>query len=186
MTTPTCEDPIKNFTENFLIDISSGFIPITIGLKLDTCVIPTYEKNKPKNSINSIFNDFRNCVEPTVASAATITATKLTEAIFYIVILTAVFMILVVIILGLLNKKQQRGIIIALILFFALIYIIVGWLLIHNSFLVISNQITDIEQVTDKCVQNAINSTELFFLNQESAINKALCSYPIELSDGCS
>jgi len=173
------EDCSTQFFLRFLDDLGAGLFEkarIAIGLEK---VLKSYDDNKPKNSLNSIANDFKTCVEPNIAAAATITATKLADAIFYIVILTAVFMILVVIIFGLLNKKQQPGIIIALVLFFALIYIIVGWLLIHNSFLIISNEITNIEQVTDKCVQNAINDTELFFINQESAINKALCAYPV-------
>ncbi len=174
----TCPDPFRNFFENFLIDISDEFVPIIIGAKLERFVIPTYDANRPTNSLTSIAYDFRSCIEPQVGSAAVITATELATVIFFIIILTAIFMILVVIIIISLNKQTQKEIIIGLILFFALLYIIVGWLLIHNSFLIISNQITNIEQVTDNCVNKAINATETFFSGRETAIDKALCAYP--------
>ena len=178
MTTPTCDNPLQHFFLSFLTDISSGFIPNKIGAKFILSVIPTYEKDAPTNSLSSIAEDFRNCIEPKIGDAAVITATQLADAVFYIAILTAVFMILVVVIIGLLDRQKQGGIIIALILFFALIYIVVGWLLIHNAFLIISNQITEVEQVTDKCISQAIADTELYFTNQEKAIDNALCAYP--------
>lgn len=177
MATPVCDHPFQNFFLNFLKDISSGFIPIEIGAKFLLKVEPAYEKNKPTNSLSSIAEDFRNCIEPKVGEAAIITATQLADAIFYIIILTAIFMILVVVIFSLLDRQKQGVIIIALILFFALIYIVVGWMLIHNSFLIISNQITQVEEFTDKCVTQAIAATELFFAKQENAIDIALCAY---------
>jgi hypothetical protein len=170
------------FLTRFFIDIGKfSNLFFTIGPKIEKNVIPTYDENAPTNTLSSIAEDFRNCIEPKVGEAAIITATQLADAIFYIVILTAIFMILVVVIFSLLDRQKQGGIIIALILFFALIYIVVGWMLIHNSFLIISNQITEVEQFTDKCVTQAIAATELFFVNQENAIDLALCSYPIEV-----
>ena len=180
MTTPTCDDPLQHFLEFFFIDIGKfAELVFTIKPKLENSVIPTYNENAPTNSLSSIAEDFKKCIEPKVGSAAIITATQLADAIFYIVILTAIFMILVVVIIGLLDRQKQGGVIIALILFFALIYIVVGWILIHNSFLIISNQITEVEQVTDKCVTQAITATELYFVNQENALDLALCSYSI-------
>lgn len=171
---------LADFLERFFRDIYVGEPNLgeLIGLRVLFDVFGYYDDHKPTTSLSSIATDFKNCIEPEIGSAAIITATQLGDAIFYIVILTAVFMILVVVILGLIDKTKQPELIVALILFFALIYIIVGWLLIHNSFLIISNEITNIEAVTDKCVQNAIDETELFFTAQEEAINAALCNYP--------
>lgn len=173
---PVIDKCLTDFIENFFKDVA-GFRYIEVGCKLEKDVLPTYEANKPANSISSITNDFYNCVEPKVGSAATVTAEKLGIIIVAFAILTAVFMILVVIIIISLNRKTQSGIIIAIVLFFALLYIVIGWLIIHSSFLTISNEITNIEQTSDRCVQNAINSTELFFTNQETAIDRALCAY---------
>jgi hypothetical protein len=176
MTTPPCS---SSFVKNFLVDIAPiPFIGEAIAALLQRFVLSTYEENKPTNSLNSIADDFFNCIEPKVGSAAVITATQLGDVLFFIVILTAVLMILIVIIFSLLDRNLQSGIIIALVIFFVLLYIIVGWILIHNSFLIISNEITNIEQITDNCVNQAITDTEVFFSEQESAILKALCAYP--------
>ena len=171
---------LADFIRRFLTDISDVDKAGNIECKIIFDVVPVYKENIPTNSLNSIADDFKNCIESKVGSAAIITAEQFGIIIVAFVILTAVFMILVVVILGLLDKKQQKGIIIGLIIFFALIYIIVGWLLIHNSFLTISNEITNIEQITDNCVNQAINDTELFLANQAAAIDKTLCAYPLE------
>jgi len=168
---------LADFVTNFIKDIA-GLRYIEVGCKLEKYVLPIYDKNVPTNSLNSITDDFYNCIGPKVGSAAIITAEKLGNIIITFAILTTIFMILIVIILGLLDKKQQKGIIIALILFFVIIYIIIGWLLIHNSFLVISNEITNIEQITDNCFNKFITDIEIYFNNQELAIDKALCAYP--------
>lgn len=87
-------------------------------------------------------------------------------------------MILVVIIISL-NKQTQKEIIIGLITFFFYYNIIIRWSIIHNSSL-ISNEITNIEQITDKCINNLINDTETFIVDQEAAIDKILCAYSLE------
>lgn len=172
-----------DFLTRFFRDIDPisperGFV---IGARVYSSVGSYIIENQPSDGLSSILDDFKNCIEPSVGSAAITTSIKIAEAIFYFVILTAIFMILVVIILGSLDKKRQSGIIIGIILFFALLYIIVGSLLIHNSFLTILNEITIVEQVTDKCVQNIISDTELLVINQETVINDALCNYPLPL-----
>lgn len=176
MSQPSC---FNKFVGNLITDIApTEFVAFVIAAKLTNFVEPTYLNNKPTNTLNSIANDFFTCIEPKVGAAAVITATQLGDVLFYIVVLTAVLMILIVAIFGLLDRIQQTGIIIALIVFFALLYIIIGWILIHNSFLIISNEITNIEQITDTCVNQAITETEIFFNDQELAIRKALCAYP--------
>jgi len=181
-------DPIDicaaDFISRFFTDISNQNAAANILCKFVFDVSPVFDQERPTTSLNSIADDFYNCIQPNVGSAAIISATKLAESLFYIVILTAVLMILVVVVFGLLDKKQNSVLIISLISFFVIIYIIVGWLLIHNSFLTISNEITNIEQTTDRCVQNAINETETFFADQEAAIDKTLCAYPLECTLG--
>ena len=43
--------------------------------------------------------------------------------------------------------------------------------MVINSFLIISNEIVNIEAVTDKCVNQAITDTEIYFVKQETVIN---------------
>ncbi len=175
----TVERCLIQFSERFFTDVADAEKSATIQCKLGFHVIRTYNAERPTNNLNLILEEFKNCAEPIIGSAATITATKVAETIFYIVILTAVFMILVVIILGSLDKKLQSGIIIGLVAFFALLYIITGWLLVHSSFLTISDEITSVERMTDNCLQNTVNSIETYFNKQETALNDSLCAYPL-------
>jgi hypothetical protein len=179
MSEPIIDLCLANFLERFFKDIypREPNFGTGIGLKVLLEVFGYYNRNSPKNGLSDISDEFYKCIEPTLNSAAITTSTELGYAIFYIVILTAVLMIFVVIIIVLLDKKQQPGIIIGLILFFSIIYIIVGWLLIHNSFLIISNEITNIEKIADNCINQAITNTEILFLNQEKVIDESLCNY---------
>ena len=166
------------FLHRFFSDISPGRGNF-IGLKILLQVFNEYEKLKPKNNLSSISNDFYNCIQSKVGGSSQITATQLGYSIFYIVILTAIFMILIVVILGIFDLKSQQDLIIFIILFFSLIYIIIGWLLIHNSYLIVSNEITNIEEITDDCVRRVINNFEIYLREQELAINRALCNYRV-------
>ena len=180
MAVPPIDLCLADFVRRFLTDISDEDKAGNIECKIIFDVVPVYKDNIPTNSLTSIVTDFRNCIEPQIGSNAAVTAEKLGIIIIAFAVLTTIFMILVVIIIISLNRRTQKEIIIGLILFFALLYIITGWLIIHNSFLVISNDITNIEQTTDRCVQNLTTNTESFFVNQETTIDKVLCAYPLE------
>jgi len=170
---------LADFLERFFRDIypREPNYGTGIGLKVLFQVFSYYDRNKPTETLSSIADEFYKCVDPTVNSSAIITATQLGYTIFYLIILTAVLMILVFIIVGLLDKKNQGGIIIGLIIFFVIIYVIVGWLLVHNSFLIISKEIDNIEENFNNCINKTINNLEKYFLDQEKAIDNSLCQY---------
>lgn len=174
----TIECCAPRFVDNLLADVGVCrlFRRFTIEAKLVT-VINTYNENAPKNSLSSIADDFYNCVEPQVGQSATITATELGKVIVFLIILTIIFVLLLVIILGLLDKTNQSEIVILIVLFFTLIYVTVGWLLIHNTSIIISDEITKIDNTVNDCFHNAITEFQIFENQQDAAINTALCSY---------
>lgn len=166
------------FLLRFLTDISNADTARGINILLTFYSRPAYEANAPKNSLNSIANNFSNCIEPRIGAAAAITATQLGIILFSLVVLTVVFVTLIVIILTIMPENKRPEVTIAIIAFFILLYIIVGVLLIHNTYIIINEEITNVQLDTDNCVNNAVTEIDIYFRAQDTAINAALCAYP--------
>jgi hypothetical protein len=174
----TCNNPVDQFLFRFLTDVSDAERARAINALLTFFSLRVYIENAPTNTVGSIANDFKNCIEPQIGDAATITAIQLGKILLSLVVLTAVFMILIVILLVLVDKNNQPFLTIGLVMFFALMYIIIGWLLVHNTSMVISNEITNIQNITDNCINNAVTELDIYEQKQANAINLALCAYP--------
>lgn len=65
---------LADFVIRFLTDISDAEKAGNIECKIIFDVIPVLRENIPTNSLNSITDNFYNCIGPKVGSAATITA----------------------------------------------------------------------------------------------------------------
>lgn len=168
---------LRSFSVNFLTDISDQHKASEITERL-IFVAFNYLENPPKDSLVSISEDFKTCVETQSVGVISTTVNELGNIIIYLVILTALFMVLLVVILGLLSKITRPDTTIGFILFFTIIYVVVGWVLINNTFNIISTEITKEETIIDGCFENYLTAIDTYFRDEESAINNALCTYP--------
>ena len=169
---------ITQFIENLLIDLGLNVFQIgAIGLKLDE-VKKSFENNQSQISLSKISDELYNCAEPFLNDSAVITAQELAYLIILFSILTAVTVIITIIIIITL-KSTNKNLTIGLIIGICLSYIIIGWLLIHNSFNIINNSIKNTEETINNCILDAFNKLELLVLQDETALDNALCAYPI-------
>ena len=173
-----------NFSTRFFTDISCEEAAFEITFKLVEDVLKTY-RAKITNSLPLIAENFKNCVESQSGKIITNMVGELGNIIIYLAILTALLMILLVVILGMLAKTNRPDVIIGFVLFFVIIYLVVGWILINNSFNIISNEITEEETIVNNCFETALTEIDTYVRDENLAINTALCSYPESESAGC-
>ena len=174
-----------NFSTRFFTDISCEEAAFKITFKLIEDVLKTYRDNAPTNSLPLIAEDFKNCVESQSGKIITNMVGELGNIIIYLAILTALLMILLVVILGMLAKTNRPDVTIGFVLFFVIIYLVVGWILINNSFNIISNEITKEETIVNNCFETALTEIDTYVRDENLAINAALCKYPPSESTGC-
>lgn len=167
----------RQFIVNLLTDLGLDFFQIgAIGFKL-SAVIRVYNDNRSNTNLNTVANELYNCVQPYLDNSAIITGEEIGFLIIYFSIITAITVLIIVIIIITLkpfNKAATIGIVIGICLF----YIIIGWLLIQNTYNIISNSILNSENKIIDCVNTAINKLDNFIIQDESAIDKGLCAYP--------
>jgi hypothetical protein len=169
---------IVPFFDYLLKDLGvNTFKRFAIGEKLDK-VKTSFEDNQSKISVSKISDELYNCAEPFLNDSAVITAQELAYLIILFSILTAVTVIITIIIIITL-KSTNKNLTIGLIIGICLSYIIIGWLLIHNSFNIINNSIKNTEETINNCILDAFNKLELLVLQDETALDNALCAYPI-------
>lgn len=170
---------IVPFFDYLLKDLDVNiFERAAIGLKLNK-VKTSFEDNQSKISVSNISDELYNCAEPFLNDSAVITAQELAYLIILFSILTAVTVIITIIIIIITLKSTDKNLTIGLIIGICLSYIIIGWLLIHNSFNIINNSIKNTEETINTCILDAFNKLELLVLQDETALDNALCAYPI-------
>lgn len=169
-------DCTKLFFEYFLEDLGLNLFQIgLIGLKLEDAK-KVYNDNKSTITLKQISDELYNCIKPFLNNSAIVTGEEISSLMIYFSILTAIIVIIVVFIIGTL-KYNNKNVIIPLVIGFGLSYIIIGWLLVQNTFNIISNSIVDTENKIINCVNQAVTSVETFIQQEETAIDKALCAY---------
>lgn len=175
--TPLLPNCLKNFYFNFLTDLDIPFgEQLQIGLKLEAAV-RVYNDNKSQTSLNNIADELYNCVLPYLNHSAIITSQEIGSLVIYFSIITAIILVVVVVIIATL-KSTNKAATIGLVCGVCLAYIIVGWLVVQNTFYVISNSILEAENNIISCIYNGVLELESFISKEESAIDKAFCAYP--------
>lgn len=164
------------FFLNFFKDLGLNFFQISaIAIKLETS-LKTYDDNKPDTTLNKIADDFYKCIQPYLDASAIITSEEIGFLIIYFCILTAITVIITAIIF-LTLKSYNTNITIGFIIGVCLSYIIIGCLLVKNSFNIISNSLFNTENKIKECISKTLNDLDNFIIEEESSIDKALCAY---------
>lgn len=184
------EDCFRQFIGNFLIDLGAGLEARIRIIERLGAVVTTFNANQPTTTLNEIANELYSCIKPHLNNSAIVTGTEIGSLLVYFCVITAITVIIVVIILATLKnynkiaKSEASGLrgkplytTIAIIIGVSLAYVITGALLVRNNFNIISNSIVDSENKIINCVNTAATKLEIFAIQEEQAIDKALCAY---------
>jgi len=172
-----CDFPALNFIESLLLDAGVSCEEVSTVLSHLLISLATYEKDKSKTSLTKIVNDLFDCIQPKLSTDTTNLAENIGRALIWLIILTAVFILIIISVFAILRHNTSESII-GITFFFLVIYVIVAFLIIHNSSLNINNNQNNLKNDITKCVEDSITELDNYETDQINALNNALCAYP--------